>query len=80
MNAVKKPLDPGPEKPASAPPVEAADAPARSGHHSPVHHLQARVEAAFSARNEPRLMRITTMVLVVALSMWVAAQMLQSGV
>lgn len=80
MNAVKKPLDPGPEKPVSPPAVEAAEAPARSGHYSPVHHLQARIEAAFSARNEPRLMRITTMVLIVALSMWVGAQILQSGV
>ncbi|ABI78324.1 hypothetical protein HNE_1146 [Hyphomonas neptunium ATCC 15444] len=79
VNAVKKPLDQEPETPAAEPAGAPADAPARSGHHSPVHHLQARIEAAFSARNEPRLMRIMTMVLVVALSMWVAALILQSG-
>ena len=79
MNAVKKPLDQDPEKPATKPVADVGEAPARAGHHSPVHHLQARLEAAFSARNEPRLMRILTMVLVVALSTWVAGLILQSG-
>lgn len=79
MNAAKKPHDQEPETPAEKPASAGADAPARTGHHSPVHHLQARIEAAFSAQNEPQLMRILTMILVVALSTWVAALILQSG-
>ncbi|MFN3609465.1 MAG: hypothetical protein ACK4Y9_10405 [Hyphomonas sp.] len=79
MNAVKKPLDPEPEKRPATPSPDAADAPARAGPHSPVHHLHARIEAAFSAQNETRLMRIMTMALVVALSTWIAALILQTG-
>lgn len=79
MNAAKQPLDDEPETPGANPAGETADAPAREGHHSPVHHLHSRLEAAFSARNESRLTRVLTMVLVVALSTWVAALILQSG-
>lgn len=80
MNAVKKPLDQEAETPEAAPAAEAAETPARTGHHSPVHHLQARIEAAFSGQNERRLMRIATMLLVVALSTWVATLVLQTGI
>lgn len=54
--------------------------PARSGRPaSPVHVLQARIEAAFSADNERRTLRIATMVLVVSLSLWIAATRLVAG-
>lgn len=79
MNAVKKPLDQEPEKQAAKPASEAAEAPARTGHHSPVHILQSRIEAAFSSQGERRLTRILSMVLVVALSTWLAALVIQSG-
>lgn len=82
MNAVKKPLDQEPEKEAHEPLAQTADAtaPERTGHHSPVHTLQARIEAAFSARSESRVTRIITMLAVMALSTWIAALVLQSGV
>ncbi|MFN4185327.1 MAG: hypothetical protein ACK4M6_11110 [Hyphomonas sp.] len=79
MNAVKKPLDQEPDKPVAKPDSETAEAPARVGHHSPVHILQSRIEAAFSAQNERKMMRVITMLLVVALSTWVAALVLQAG-
>lgn len=79
MNAVKKPLDQEPETPAAKPVSETAEAPARTGHHSPVHLLHTRIEAAFSPQNESRLTRILTMLLVVALSTWLAAFVIQNG-
>ncbi|PKP82391.1 MAG: hypothetical protein CVT79_05535 [Alphaproteobacteria bacterium HGW-Alphaproteobacteria-18] len=80
MNAVKKPLDQEPDKPAAKPDSETAAAPpVRVGHHSPVHILQSRIEAAFSAQNERKMMRVITMLLVVALSTWVAALVLQAN-
>ncbi|KCZ99868.1 hypothetical protein HPO_03214 [Hyphomonas polymorpha PS728] len=79
MNAVKKPHDREPETPAAKPADEMAEAPARTGHHSPVHVLHSRLEAAFTPQNESRLMRILTMLLVVALSTWLAAQVLLGG-
>ncbi len=79
MNAVKKPLDQEPQAPAASPASETAEAPARTADHSPVHLLHSRIEAAFSARNESKMTRILTMLLVVALSTWVAALVLQSG-
>ncbi|OZB16009.1 MAG: hypothetical protein B7X53_10000 [Hyphomonas sp. 34-62-18] len=79
MNAVKKPLDQEPETPSAQPASETPDTPARAGHHSPVHILQSRIEAAFSPQNESRLTRILTMLLVVALSTWLAGIVLQSG-
>ena len=79
MNAVKKPLDQEPDAPAAQPPSEAVDTPARAVHHSPVHILQSRIEAAFSPQNESRLTRILTMLLVVALSTWLAGLVLQAG-
>jgi len=79
MNAVKKPHDREPETPAAKPAGEMAEAPARTGHHSPVHVLHSRLEAAFTPQNESRLMRILTMLLVVALSTWLAAQVLLGG-
>lgn len=79
MNAVKKPLDQEPETPAAKPASETAEAPARTGHLSPVHLLHTRIEAAFSPQNEGRLTRILTMLLVVALSTWLAALVIQNG-
>lgn len=79
MNAVKKPLDQEAETPAATPASETAEAPARTGHHSPVHILHSRIEAAFSPQNESRLTRILTMLLVVALSTWLAALVIQAG-
>ena len=79
MNAVKKPLDQEPETPAAEPAAEVPAKPAREGHHSPVHILQARIEAAFSAQNERKVMRIATMLLVVALSAWMGALVMQGA-
>ncbi|MGE6696249.1 hypothetical protein ACQKH5_01045 [Hyphomonas sp. NPDC076900] len=77
MNAAKKPHDQEPETPAANPASETAEAPARTDHHSPVHVLHSRIEAAFTPQNESRLTRILTMLLVVALSTWLAAQVIQ---
>ncbi|MBY9066988.1 hypothetical protein K1X12_08760 [Hyphomonas sp. WL0036] len=82
MNAVKKPVEthsePAPQ--AEAPVSEAnTSTPARKGRHSPVHILHDRLEAAFSRQNESKMTRIITMLLVVALSTWVAAGFLQAG-
>lgn len=81
MNAVKKPVEPDhePAAPGVSAPAPASSAPAREGDHSPVHALQSRIEAAFSRKNEQKAMRIATMVLVVALSTWVAGLVLQSA-
>lgn len=79
MNAVKKPLDQEPETPAAEAAAGTPAAPARAGHSSPVHILQARIEAAFSPQNEGKVMRVLTMLLVVALSVWMGALVLQGG-
>jgi hypothetical protein len=79
MSAVKKPLDQEPETPATKPAADTPAAPARTGHHSPVHILQARIEAAFSPQNERKVMRVLTMLLVVALSVWMGGLVLQGG-
>lgn len=85
MNAVKKPAEPDHEPAApsasdsASAPGPASPASAREGDHSPVHALQSRIEAAFSRKNEQKAMRIATMVLVVALSTWVAGLVLQSA-
>ncbi|WP_213271357.1 hypothetical protein [Hyphomonas sp.] len=79
MNAVKKPLDQEPETPAAETAAGTPAAPARAGHPSPVHILQARIEAAFSPQNEGKVMRVLTMLLVVALSVWMGALVLQGG-
>lgn len=84
MNAVRKPAD---EKPAAQPESEnpatpsagPAPAPRRPGLPSPVHQLQARIEKAFTGPNERRTVRITTMLLVVALSTWLAALIMQAS-
>lgn len=83
MNAVRKPAGEKPELPSDAapeaPPTISADAAPRKAHASPVHSLQARIERAFTGPNERRTVRITTMLLVVALSTWVAALVMQAG-
>lgn len=80
MNAVRKPAD---EKPAAQPesesPAPPSAAPRRPGLASPVHQLQARIEKAFTGPNERRTVRITTMLLVVALSTWLAALIMQAS-
>lgn len=94
MSALKKPVSPvsetAPDKvkekvhgagPVAADTVFAAATPAQavSRGFSPVHVLQGRIEAAFSRANERRTLRISTMVLVMSLSLWMAALMLQAG-
>ncbi|MFN4024656.1 MAG: hypothetical protein ACK4MQ_07480 [Hyphomonas sp.] len=83
MNAVRKPADEKPDLPSdavpAAPPAISPDALPRKASASPVHSLQARIEKAFTGPNERRTVRITTMLLVVALSTWVAALVMQAG-
>lgn len=85
MNAAKKPAPPEQapdsqtERQAPEPQAQTSAEPARKGSHSPVHMLHDRLEAAFSRRNETRTTRIISMLLVVALSTWIAALILQAG-
>lgn len=81
MNAVRKPAEDKPAIPPEGEPPAApgTEVPARKGLASPVHHLQARIEKAFTGPNERRTVRITTMLLVVALSTWLAALVMQSA-
>lgn len=80
MNAVRKPSDETPERSQpDAAPAPAPDAAPRRAAGSPVHFLQARIEKAFTGPNERRTVRIATMLLVVALSTWVAALVMQAG-
>ena len=80
MNAVRKPTEPPAEKtPAAEPPVPASETSRPNHRGSPVHALQARIEAALTGPNEARTIRITGTLLVLALSTWLAAVVLQTG-
>lgn len=85
MNAVRKPNEENnPAKPEAKQPVEAGPSPqvtsdtARPSA-SPVHALRARIEAAFRPPSESAMLRITAMVMVLALSSWLAVVMLLSA-
>jgi len=78
MKAVRKPADTpdqtaaGPASPAVLPGPAAKSAPPGS----PVHALRKRIEGAFRPPGEPATLRITTMVLVLAISSWLAVLLL----
>lgn len=90
MNAVRKPSEHERDAASQASPAPAstqgakpAKPDAASGREnpaaSPVHALRARIEMAFRPPSERAMLRITTMVLVLALSSWLAAVMLLSA-
>jgi hypothetical protein len=85
MNAVRKPTeDKTPASPEAEKPAKAGISPVSEGDiahptASPVHALRARIEAAFRPPSERAMLRITAMVMVLALSSWLAVVMLLSA-
>ncbi len=85
MNAVRKPTeDKDPAQSEATHPVTPGPAPLATSDTahpsaSPVHALRARIEAAFRPPSESAMLRITAMVIVLALSSWLAVVMLLSA-
>lgn len=83
MNAVRKQKEDKPAEPSAGvemPAVTETAVPVRAGKGSPVHDLQLRLEAAFGGKGEQTATRVTTMLLIIALSTWLAALVLQAGI
>ncbi|MFN7055997.1 hypothetical protein [Hyphomonas sp.] len=80
MNAVRKPNDAPAETGAQQHAPVVAPTPAVAGEDapssSPVHALRHRIEQAFRPPSELATLRITTMVLVLAISSWMAVLLL----
>ena len=82
MNAARKHNEDTRAPAPPAPPENGAETPAAplpEAGASPVHELQSRLVRAFTPRSEQRLLRGVTMLLIVALSTWLAAVMVLSA-